>query len=162
VPDLFLRASERCPPSVPGLFLRATERCPPSVPNLFLRGAVPPCHRALSTVSVRCVPPRPRALSTVSDRCIPSCLSARCVPPCLSAVHRQLVGKGISYQLVAWRATVSLFLDTVSLFLVLVVGGETLSMVHFLGSHDTRATVSLFLGSLVLVVGGGSQWFTKA
>ena len=41
------------------------------------------------------------------------------------------------------------------MFLVLVVGGETLSMVRFLssgGSHDTRATVSLFLSMSVLLL----------
>jgi len=47
------------------------------------------------------------------------------------------------------------FLDTVYVFLVLVVGGETLSMVRFLssgGSHDTCATVSLFLSMSVLLL----------
>ena len=174
VPPCLGAVHRRCPQQVPAALLRASERCPPplhhkcplrsSVPQSAVnrkcpvRSSVPQsaahlsarsvslCLRALSTVSARCVPPCLRALSSVSARAVSLRASERRPPSVPAAFLRPSVLA--AFLLVSGHSF---------LFLVLVVGWETLSMVRFLGSelsHDTRATISLFLNcSLVLVVG---------
>ena len=99
-----------------------SQYCPPSVPAPLLRASL------LSTISIRSTPSCPSTVSA-APFLRASVLSTVSLLhfSCLATVHRQLVGKPTFYYLVAWRATVSMFL-----------GGETITL--FFGSGGGRGS----------------------
>ena len=118
--SVLLRTSVCCPPSVVQFLRGASECCPLSTVSVrsvppFLRSSVPPFLRALdtlrvlSTVSAQSVPPCLRVLSTVHRQCpLRSSVPQRC-PSLASGRGHLLLPRCVRH--------VSLYLDTISLFL---------------------------------------------